>query len=136
MARYYTITDSQGAVHVLTLHEMSQKIQGDEAIKKRFEEILLNSANKRRKKDGFEPGFQPNTNRYAGGRLEYEKQLKEMGLVEIGYDYVPQASEGGVNPCHSEEFVKACIETGVELSGQEAEAIKSGGYFKDVHVVD
>lgn len=117
----------------MSLFEASQKLE-DPAIKKRFDEILLNSQNKRRKKDGFEPGFQENTGRYAGGRMEYEKQLKEMGLVEIGYDYVPQESKGEHNFCQSDEFVQTCLESGIELSGNEVDAIKSGEFYKSVEV--
>lgn len=132
-SRSYTFRDSNNEVLVMTLQEASQKID-DPAIKARFDEIIANSKNIRRKKDGFEPGYQANTGRYAGGRLEYEKQLKEMGLVEVGYDYVPQESIGEHNFCHTEEFIQTCVENGVELSGQEQEAIKSGEYFKDIAI--
>lgn len=103
----------------------------DPAIKEKFDNIILNSKNKRMKKDGFEPGWQENIQAYAGGRLEYNKLLKERGLVEIGYDYVPQESKGNLNYCHSQEFVDECLGQGIELSGNEIEAIKSGEYFKE-----
>lgn len=132
-SRSYTFRDSNNAIHVMTLQEASQKLE-DSAIKARFDEILVNSKNKRRQKDGFEPGFQENTGRYAGGRKEYEAQLKEMGLVEIGYDYVPQESRGDQNFCQSDEFVQTCLDNGIELSGNEQDAIKSGDYFKGIEV--
>lgn len=132
-SRSYTFKDSTGDIHVLTLQEAAKKIN-DPAIKKRFDEIILNSQNKRRRKDGFIPGFQENTGRYAGGREEYNKQLKEMGLVEIGYDYVPQESVGEHNFCQTDEFIETCLENGIELSGNEQEAIRSGDYFKEATI--
>lgn len=84
------------------------------------------------KKDGFEPGWQENIQAYAGGRQEYDRLLKEQGLVELGYDYVPQESVGDYNACATPEFIEACLEAGIDLSGNEQEAIKSGEYFKDI----
>lgn len=132
-SRSYTFRNSLNEVLVMTLQEAALKIS-DPAIMTRFNEIIANSKNVRRRKDGFAPGFQENTGRYAGGRLEYEKQLKEMGLVEIGYDYIPQETNAEYNPCANEGFIESCLEAGIELSGNEAEAIKSGEYFKDAPV--
>jgi hypothetical protein len=129
--RSYTFKDSKGEIHVLSLQEAAKLVPHDEAIRKRFDEIVDNTKNIRRKKDGFEPGIQPNTGLYAGGPLEYQKQLKDLGLVEIGYDYVPQESKGDYNYCRTDEFVQSCLEAGIELSGTEIEAIKSGDYYKD-----
>lgn len=120
---------SDGSFEMLTIDQA--RGHNDPQVPERLRELGYNLRNKRRKKDGFEPGIQPNTGKYAGGRLEYEKQLKEMGLVEIGYDYIPQESKPDYNPCATEEFAKACLEEGVELTGNEIEAIKSGEYFKD-----
>lgn len=130
MSRSYTFTDSENKIHVLTLQEASQRLE-DPAIKKRFENILESSKNKRMKKDGFEPGIQANTGLYAGGRLEYNRQLKELGLVEVGYDFVPQESKGNYNYCQTDDFINAVTEQGVELNESERDAIKSGEYFKD-----
>lgn len=40
--------------------------------------------------DGFIPGFQRNIRRHCSTYGEYKKALKEMGLVEIGYDELPE----------------------------------------------
>jgi hypothetical protein len=129
-SRSYTFKTQDGDIKVLTLQEAARHIH-DPEIKRRFNEIILNSKNVRRKKDGFTPGWQENIQAYAGGPREYARMLKERGLVEIGYDYVPQESDGGYDFCQTEEFVQACFENGVELTGNEIEAIKSGDYFKD-----
>lgn len=129
--RLYTFTLSDGSVQVLTLQD-ALKIQDDQSVKKRIDQIVENSRNKRMKKDGFTPGWQENIQAYCGGRREYDRALKERGLVELGYDYVPQEStRDDLSPCANEEFVQAAIEAGVDISGNEAEAIKSGEYFKD-----
>lgn len=128
-ARYYTFTDNNGEIKLMTLEE-ARKCD-DIHIKDRIKQIISNFSTKRMKKDGFEPGWQENIQAYAGGRREYNRLLKEKGLVEIGYDYVPQESNPNIHPCANEEFVKSAIEAGVDLSENEAEAIKSGEYFKD-----
>lgn len=116
---------------MLTLQEASQRID-EPHIKTRFEEILLSSKNKRMVKDGFSPGWQENINAYAGGRMEYDKMLRERGLIEIGKDYIPQEKTDVItSPCANEDFVRALIDQGVELNDTEADAIKSGEYFKD-----
>lgn len=114
----------------MTLQEAVALLE-DPVIKSRFDEILLNSQNVRRKKDGFTPGWQENIQAYAGGRQEYAKILKEKGLVEIGNDYIPQESTLNHNYCHTEEFVKDCLDQGIDLTGNEIDAIKSGEYFKN-----
>lgn len=128
-SRSYPFRTKDGDIKIMTLQEASSHLE-DPEIKAKFETILVNSKNKRMKKDGFEPGWQENIQAYAGGRREYDKMLKERGLVEIGYDYVPQESTGNVNFCHSDEFVDTCLAEGIDLSGNEIEAIKSGEYFK------
>lgn len=128
--RSYPFKTSSGEVKIMTLQEAVAFLE-DPAIKEKFENILQNSKNIRRKKDGFTPGWQENINAYAGGPQEYARILKEKGLVEIGYDYVPQESHGGYNYCQTNDFVEACIEQGIDLSGNEIDAIKSGEYFKE-----
>ena len=118
---------------VMTLEEATKHFH-DDSIKSRFYEIMSNIKTKKRTKDGFEPGYQQNTGRYAGGRIEYEKQLREMGLVEIGKEYIPEESKGDYNFCHTDDFVQTCLDSGIDLSGNEQEAIKSGEYFKSIEL--
>lgn len=127
--RLYTFNLSDGSIKVLTIDE-ALKIQ-DPLIKRRIEEIIQNSKQKRMVKDGFQAGYQENIQAYVGGRREYDKALRDRGLVEIGKDYVPKEAQIDYNPCASDEFVQGALEAGVHLSGNEQEAIKSGEYFKD-----
>jgi hypothetical protein len=126
--RYYTFKKSNGEVLLLTI-EQALELKQDEEISKRLREIRANTTNVRRLKDGFEAGYQPNINRFCSSRGEYDRTLKEMGLTEIGKERIPTQSEGTLNPCANEEFVKHCHEIGVDLSGQEEKAILSGEYF-------
>lgn len=100
-------------------------------IKNRVDQIIENFKGRRRVRDGFQAGFQENINEYAGGRREYDKLLKEKGLVEIGKDYIPKESNPGINPCANEEFALSAKELGFIDSDREVEAIKSGEYFKN-----
>lgn len=130
--RYYSFKTSDGQVEVLTLQDAFKL--DDPLVKKRVHEIILNGKNIKRKKDGFEPGWQENIQAYAGGKMEYQKLLNEKGLVEIGYDYVPGESVGDHSFFKTDSFIEACKESGIELSDNEADAIKSGEYFKNVEI--
>lgn len=127
--RYYPFTLPSGEIKLMSIAEAA-KID-DIHIKARIKEIIENSKMKRMKKDGFEPGWQENIQAYAGGRREYDRLIKEKGLVEIGYDYVPTESNPDIHPCANEWFVETAKEIGVNLNDREVEAIKSGEYFKD-----
>lgn len=126
MARYYTFGEGDN-ITLMTLDEAMQS--KDPAIIKRIVQIRNNSTQIKRCRDGFESGWQPNINKYCSSRREYDKELQHMGLVELGYDRVPTDSTKETNPCANEEFVKTCKDIGIELSGNEAEAIKSGQFF-------
>lgn len=128
MARLYTF-NVNGSVEVLTLADAVQRTEPD--VVKRVEQIRANIQNKRMVKDGFEPGWQENIQAYCGDRRQYDQALKDRGLVEIGKDYVPTDSTNDENPVDNQQFLENCLEAGIELSGNEAEAIQTGEYFKD-----
>lgn len=101
----------------------------NEHINNRIRQIFANLQNKRMKKDGFEPGFQANINENIHSRGEYDRRIKELGLIELGYDHIPTdtTSLGGV--CRTLEFAKYAKEIGIDLSDNEMEAITTGEYF-------
>lgn len=103
-------------------------------VKNRIEDIARNKANKRMTKDGFTPGWQENIQAYAGGRLEYDKMLRERGLVEIGYDHTPQDTTTEENYFANDEMIKAMTEIGIDLSGQEIDALKDGSLLKETTI--
>ena len=116
-----------GKVELLSIQQAREL--KDPFVDLRINEIIYNSRNKRMVKDGFEPGWQENIREYASSRSEYDKMLRERGLVEVGYDLTPQDSTTVGGACNSEEFALHAKELGVELSDREIDAIKSGEYF-------
>lgn len=126
--KFYTFKTSDGQIEVLTLEQAHK--HPDPLVQARFHQVILSNRNVKRKKDGFEPGWQENIGMYCGDRRQYNDALKAKGLIEIGNDYTPTESVGDYSFTRSEEFVKACIDEGVELSGNEQEAIKTGEFFK------
>jgi len=76
--------------------------------------------------DGFKPGFQKNIRRYAGTYSEYKKILKEMGLIEIGHEEIPEPEEGKPMNYWTPDIVKKVVQSGVELSGNEIKALEAG----------
>lgn len=129
MARLYSFNLTDGSIKVMTIEEAHKT--GDPVVRKRIDEIILNSKNKKMVKDGFTPGWQENIQSFCGDRKQYDRALKERGLIETGKDYVPREStvEGGY--CQTDEFVQAVIDQGVELGSCEIDAIKSGEYFRE-----
>lgn len=127
--KYYAFTLKSGEVKLYTIQEAIEL--KDPEIDKRIREIISNSKIKRMKHDGFVAGYQENIKAHAGGRLEYNRMLKERGLQEIGYDYIPKDSTRDISPCANPEFAKLAKEVVPDLSDSEVDAIKTGDLFKD-----
>ena len=103
----------------------------DASVDARVREIMLNKRSRRTIKDAFEPGYQQNINEHITCPGEYKRRLKELGLVERGYDFKPidETKLGG--HINNDKFIQYAKEIGVDLSGEEMEAIKTGEYFKE-----
>lgn len=97
----------------------------------RISEIILNSKSKRMNKDGFEGGFQANINEVIYNRSDYDRRLRELNLIEIGYEAVPKDTTTTTDHCSTLEFALAAREAGVELTDNEVDAIASGEYLKN-----
>jgi hypothetical protein len=137
MEDLFEFTLPDGSKANLTIH--GARSFGCKHMNKRADEIVdyLKSKNKvKHKKDGFVPGWQENIRMYITCPHQYRKALKELGLVEIGNDYIPQDTTKVSNPFENEELIKAAVQSGLYLSGREIEALKSGEYFKDLKHVD
>lgn len=104
----------------------------NDAVATRVKEIMLNLKSKRMIKDGFEPGYQDNINEYVGSKGEYDRRLRELGLIEIGYEtaHIKETTEVG-GAMKSEGFIEAALELGIDLNEQEIDAMKSGEYFDE-----
>ena len=95
-------------------------------------EEFRNKNKKKRHKDGFVPGWQENIRMYITCPHQYKRALKDLGLVEVGYDVEFKDTTKVSNPFENEELIKEAVKSGIYLSGREIEALKSGDYFKDV----
>jgi len=95
----------------------------------RINEITNNLKNKRMLKDGFTPGMQDNINEVINNRSDYDRRLRELGLVELGYEKVLHEDVETSNHCANLEFAQHAKDIGVDLSDNEMDAIVSGEYF-------
>lgn len=125
-----------GSKRKLTLHHA--RSFGCKEMTKRADEIMdaiRSKWKKQYKKDGFIPGWQENIRMHITCPHQYKRALKDLGLVEIGYDYIPQASNKEFNVFDNDAVIKATLDAGIYLSGNEIEAMKSGEYFKDLEPI-
>ena len=77
--------------------------------------------------DGFQPGWQPNIQRNASSRKEYERYLKELGLVEMGHAYVEEDVKALNRPVLlNADFVKEIGKEGITLPTALEDAIIKG----------
>lgn len=124
-----------GSKHMLTVRHA--RSFGCKHMNKRCDEIVadfLNRNKKKRHKDGFVPGWQENIRMYITCPHQYRRALKDLGLVELGYDVEFKDSTKVNNPFENEELIKEAVKSGIYLSGREIDALKSGEYFKDVKI--
>lgn len=131
----FTLPD--GSKHMLTIHHA--RSFGCKHMNRRADEIIDAMKSKKKgqhKKDGFVPGWQENIRMYITCPHQYRRALKDLGLVEIGNDYIPQDETRVSNPFNNDALIKQAIDSGIYLSGREIDALKSGEYFKDVKPVD
>jgi hypothetical protein len=76
-------------------------------------------------KDGFKPGFQASINKYCYSYKEYQQELKKRGLIEMGYEDIPDYQDGVTN-YWTDDVIKNMWDNGVHLSGREIEMLKAG----------
>ena len=57
-----------------------------------FPKMIIMRSNKP-VKDGFKPGFQRNIMKHCATYAEYKAHLKNMGIIEIGYEEIPERQE-------------------------------------------
>ena len=119
-----------GSRRKLTIHHA--RSFGCKNMNARCDDILADkkrSKDKLRRRDGFVPGWQPNINKFITCPVQYQRALKDMGLVEIGNERIIY-KEPEFNP-FTQDVVKEAVKMGVELSDREIDALESGEYFKD-----
>jgi len=108
---------------------------GTEEVMDQLRKIKEMKADKRRVKDGFQPGFQENINTYCGSRKEYDRALRDRGLIEVGYGFTPTDPTVTSNPFNNDDVIKTALDIGIDLSEREVDALKSGELLKDTECV-
>lgn len=142
MGELYGFKLADGVTYQLTLAK-AKKIanmwpETAKEINARCTEIELDlkaKEKKRYKKDAFEPGWQENIRMYITCPFQYKRALKDLGLVEIGNEYIPTDETRVSDPMRNPEMIKAIIDGGTYLSGREVEALEKGEYLKDMQVL-
>ncbi len=108
---------------------------GDKRMNDRVDAILFDmkeAKKKKRKNDGFEPGWQPNLGMNVTCYGQYKRILKDRGLVEAGYHEFEQIKDPDEAILAGPEMARAMVQDAkIDLSGNEISAIESGEYFKD-----
>lgn len=120
-----------GSKRMLTV--MQARSFGCKHMIKRANEIVdsINSKNKKKhKKDGFVPGWQENIMCNAWSYGEYQRILKQNGLIELGNETAPIKDATTTGGYYNDEFFKSAHDAGIYISGKEEEAMRSGDYFK------
>ncbi len=60
----------------------------------------------RRKKDGFQEGWQPGLGEYVSCPGEYKRKIKEAGLIEVGNEPFDFGYKGEPNEFYTDEIIK------------------------------
>ena len=75
-------------------------------------------------KDGFQPGFQRNIRKHCATYSEYKAHLKNLGLVELGYEDIPEFK--GIKTQYFDDAMMRKIHKkhNISLSGREADHLQ------------
>lgn len=105
-----------------------------EEVNARIKQIIENSKTKRMRHDAFEPGYQQNIEMHVTCPAEYQRVLKEKGLVEVGYDVNFREHDATETGLANKELIPAIQELGIDLSDNEIDGLMSGELLKDVSI--
>jgi hypothetical protein len=75
--------------------------------------------------DGFKPGFQRNIRKHCETYSEYKAHLRNMGLIEVGYEDLPEHKDTKTQYWTDEVLKKVYNEHGLKFSDREAEHMKN-----------
>lgn len=90
-----------------------------------YPKMIVMKSNKR-VKDGFQPGFQKSIREYCSTYGEYKQKLKERGLIELGYEELPEREEKRESYWTPDVLKRLYNEFGVKFSDREAEELENG----------
>lgn len=72
--------------------------------------------------DGFKPGYQRSIGKFCSSYTQYKDELKKMGLVELGYDEMPDKKED--EPFWNKDaLLKIQREHGIQLKDNEIDEL-------------
>lgn len=74
--------------------------------------------------DGFKPGFQRNIRKHCSTYAEYKAHLKNMGLIEIGYDDLPPQKETLTNYFDDDMMRKLYSRYGISLDSRKVDHLQ------------
>ena len=78
-------------------------------------------------KDSFAPGFQRNIRKHCSTYSQYKQELKNMGLIEIGYEELPPEDEDtGFQDYWTEDILRDIYDDGISLDGELVKGLQSG----------
>jgi hypothetical protein len=84
--------------------------------------LHLLRANSHSRGDGFKPGFHPGLGIEIRSNEQYQRILKEKGMVEVGKEQ--QRDQAAAKPDIAGTVIQEAISQGAQLSGQEIAKIK------------
>lgn len=126
MARntYFKFEFSNGQLEFLTPDE-AREYCGKNNCSIVYNGVRNHMETKRRLRDGFQAGYQPQLGQYVGGPREYAQILKDKGYIELGNDKNIHIS----GKCNGETVLNAELTKDLkelELSDREIDAINTG----------
>jgi hypothetical protein len=77
--------------------------------------------------DSWKPGFHPGLGKVVTSYRDYQRELKEKNLIEVGNESMTPEVNKKIKTI-SEETIKEAVEMGAEISGNEAQALIDGTY--------
>lgn len=91
-----------------------------------LESLQLLRANSHSRGDGFKPGWHPGLGMEIRTNGQYQQVLREKGMIEVGNE--SQSRKKSASSLFTDEIIKDAINSGAEISGQEAERLKSSEF--------
>ena len=79
-------------------------------------------------KDGFQAGYQRNIGKWCDSYSEYKRTIKAMGLIELGYEDLPEEKEDeSFRDYWTADILKEVYdEQGINLDGELVKGLQSG----------
>lgn len=91
-----------------------------------FPKMAVMKSNKQ-VKDSFVSGFQRNIGKVCHTYGDYKRELRNMGLIELGYEEMKEQPEDeNFSDYWDDEMLKEIYEDGVSLDGELVKGLQSG----------